>query len=265
MNKILIILLMALPISFSAFATDQPQKPSTKKTLLIEGFKFDRMDGLVTKDEKSNKWFFTPDKDLTDGIGSLPAGEKIQLLPSSTLESIISLAQNSSQTIRLSATVTKYRGQNFFFPTYFMPMDQSKEAPPETQTQENIEKDEPKTESIIPEDIMKKLKPTRRPDFTRRKQIAPTDQDSILAGRTGFVKIGQEKTTFGIDSLGRNVEKTYFQLLPCQLLERLENKLAKSPHRQRFRVIGIITKYKNTYYLLPQQATRTYDHGNFAR
>lgn len=148
-------------------------------------------------------------------------------------------------------------------------MDQTEDKPPEQQADETVEKDQPKeepeTESIIPEDVMKKLKPTRRPDFTRRKQITLTDQDSILAGRTGFVKIGQEKTTFAIDSLGRNVEKTSFQLLPCQLLERLENKLTKSPHRQRFRVIGIITKYKNTYYLLPQQATRTYDHGNFAR
>lgn len=266
MNKILIISIAVLTMSTLTLAQDQPQKPAVEPTPLIEGCKFDRIDGLVTKDQKQDKWFFTPENNLTDGRGLIPAGQKIQLLPSSTLEAITAVAEGSTLNARISASVTKYRNQNFLFPTYFIPMNQAEQTPPPLKkTEETKDKADSQQNSIIPLDVMKKLKPRNRPDPVKRKQIIQTDADSILPSRTGFIAIEKQNKTFTIDALGRNVENINLQLLPCQTLERLENKIAQSPYRQRYRIAGITTKYKNNYYLLPQQAARTYNHGNFAR
>jgi hypothetical protein len=177
--------------------------------------------------------------------------------------------EKTPQNIRLSATVTKYRGQNFLFPTHFLLTSSAEQiTPPVEKTgsaDQNKTEDKPAQDSIIPPDVMEKLKPRHRPLPIQAKQIIQADADSILPSRTGFVKIDKQNKTFSIDALGRNVENINFQLLPCQSLERLENKIAQSPYRQRYRLAGIITKYKNNYYLLPQQATRTYNHGNFTR
>ena len=164
---------------------------------------------------------------------------------------------------------TKYRNQNFLFPTYFLPVNQAEQTPPPEEKQQEADQtrseDDSQQDSIIPADVMKKLRPRNRPDPAKRKQIIQTDADSILPGRTGFVTIEKQNKAFTIDALGKNVENINLQLLPCQVLELLENKIAQSPYRQRYRVAGIITKYKNNYYLLPQQAVRTYNYGNFAR
>ena len=148
-------------------------------------------------------------------------------------------------------------------------MSQAEQTPPPEEKQQKGEQDKSEDDlqqdSIIPADVMKRLKPRSRPDLTKRKQIIQTDADSILASRTGFATIDKQNKVFTIDALGKSVENINFQLLPCQTLERLEKKIAQSPYRQRYRVAGIITKYKNNYYLLPQQAARTYNHGNFAR
>ena len=269
MNKILTISIAVLAISAPAAAQNQSQRPKLKPAPLIEGFKFDRIDGLVTKDPKEDKWFFTPENNLTDGRGLIPAGQKVQLLPSSTLEAITTVAEDTTLNVRISATVTKYRNRNFLFPTYFLPAESPEETTPpeEKQQQRQQEKteDNSQQDSIIPADVLQKLKPRHRSLPKQAKQIIQTDADSILSSRTGFATIDKKNKVFTIDALGKNVEGIELRLLPCQTLERLENKINESPHRQRYRVAGIITKYKDSYHLLPQQAVRTYNHGNFAR
>ena len=269
MNKILIISILALIINIPAPAQNQPKEQTVKASPLVEGFKFDRLDGLVTKDRKEDKWFFAPEKNLTDGRGLIPAGKKIQLLPSNTLQALAASVEKTPQSIRLSAAVTKYRSRNFLFPTYFLLGEEPEQiTPPEEkqeQSQQDKTEDNSQQDSIIPADVLEKLKPRHRPLPKQAKQIIQTDADSILPSRTGFVKIDKQNKSFEVDALGRNVENISLQLLPCQVLERLENKIAESPYRQRYRLTGIVTKYKKDYYLLPQQATRTYNHGNFAR
>jgi len=269
MNKILTISTLALLMTFPALAREQPQVPKEKPAPLIEGFKFDRIDGILTKDDKQDNWFFTPENNLTDGRGLIPAGQKIQLLSSSTLEAMTAAAEKTPQGVRLSATVTKYRGQNFLFPTHFLLTSNAEQitAPEEKQQEADQTKseDDSQQDSIIPADVLKKLKPKNQPPLIKSKQIIQADADSILPSRTGFVIIDEQGKSFKIDALGRNVENINLELLPCQTLEKLENKIAKSPYRQRYRIVGITTKYKSNYYLLPQQAVRTYNHGNFAR
>lgn len=264
----MISILTLMTISIPAAAHDQSQKQAVKASPLVEGFKLDRIEGLVSKDEEQGKWFFAPEVNLTDGRGLIPAGKKIQMLPSNTLQALAASIEKTPQSIRLTATVTKYRSQNFLFPMYFMLAEAPEQtAPPEEkqQAEQQEDADHSQQDSIIPADVMEKLKPRRRTLPVKAKEIIQADADSIMSSRTGFVKIDNEKKSFEVDALGRNVENISLQLLPCQVLERLEDKISQSPYRQRYRLSGIITKYEKDSYLLPQQAARTYNHGNFAR
>ena len=67
------------------------------------------------------------------------------------------------------------------------------------------------------------------------------------------------------DALGRNVQKLSLHLLPCEALELTELKIAAEPETLRFKIAGIMTKYKGDKYLLLERAKRTYSHGNFGR
>ena len=61
------------------------------------------------------------------------------------------------------------------------------------------------------------------------------------------------------------MEEISFQLLPCQAIERLGLKRNDRVTHIRYKMTGILTKYKGRYYLLPQRARRAYSHGNFGR
>jgi hypothetical protein len=137
--------------------------------------------------------------------------------------------------------------------------------PKDTEDKPSEPATEPKEESIIPADIMKKLRPKRVVNLAKLKKMVEVEGDVTLTGRTGFV-VGDEKAKiFSIDAIGRNIEDISFALLPCQVLEHTEQKLAENALRQRYKVAGTVTKYKGRYYLLLQRAVRTYSHGNFAR
>jgi hypothetical protein len=90
--------------------------------------------------------------------------------------------------------------------------------------------------------------------------------DSVYVDRTGFL-IGQHdgRLMFVPDALGRNVQKLSFHLLPCAMLELTELKQAAEPEKIRFKIAGIITKYKGENYLLLEKAARAYSYGNFGR
>lgn len=70
---------------------------------------------------------------------------------------------------------------------------------------------------------------------------------------------------FVLDALGRNVRPVSLRLLPCEALELAELAQSVIPEPVRFKIAGIVTKYKGEKYLLLQKATRIYSHGNFAR
>ncbi|MHC4459634.1 MAG: hypothetical protein ACYS0I_21545, partial [Planctomycetota bacterium] len=95
-------------------------------------------------------------------------------------------------------------------------------------------------------------------------------QDSILADRCGFIRESGRraqdtwrKVSFVLDAIGRTEAKTSLRLLPCQALELAQRKQSASPDALRFKIAGIVTKFKGEDYLLLQRATRVYSHGNF--
>lgn len=91
-------------------------------------------------------------------------------------------------------------------------------------------------------------------------------QDSILADRTALLSTNDDgQTVFVLDAIGRNLQQTSFRLLPCQALEYAQAKQSEEPDQLRFKIAGIITKYKGQNYLLLQRAILIYSHQNFGR
>jgi hypothetical protein len=258
-----LLLLVAAP----AFAQEQ----QTPRPLLRDGFVMMGADGKVVA--RADKWFFEIERDISDGRTVIAAGSKLQILPSSGLEKLVAdMAENNRNTYRLyNALVTRYDGQNYLFCDYFVPLAEVSEPAPEqsgepNETPTEIRINEPNDAVTIPQEIIEKLRGRRiiRPE--KLKKGLELKQDSILTGRTGFIKKNSDGAwVFDFDAVGRNVSKVSLELLPCRMLDITQQKQTQAPGRVRFEVSGIVTKYHGKYYLLLQTAKRSYGHGNFGR
>ncbi len=265
---------------------------TARKTPLREGFVLTGVDGKLTSTDSNdirfqdsnegsqsqyigfglpNRWFFEFDSDISDDKAVVKAGTGLELLPSSTLEKMTAdVEKHSAATYRLWGRVTKYKGRNFIFPIYFLPLSKTKRPPPST-LQESREKtgptlNDPNDALTIPKEILEKLKTRKilRPE--QLKKPLELKQDSILADRTGFVvRQGEGRLVFVFDALGRNVQQITLRLLPCQALESAEQEQSTEADALRFKIAGILTKYKGNHYLLLERTTRVYSHGNFGR
>jgi hypothetical protein len=121
------------------------------------------------------------------------------------------------------------------------------------------------SDSIIPEDVMKKFKLKRVENLAKWKKNTMVMKDASLTNRTGFITQGEGYKIFTIDAMGRNVDDSSFKLLECETLERTEKVIVTSPGRNRYKISGTITMFKGEYYMLLQRTVKTYNHGNFAR
>jgi len=302
MNKKLIVLVLssflALILTSSGFGA-----VSARRALLRDGFVLRSIDGRLSSADNNDVWFFELASDINDENAVLKSGVKLELLPSLTLERIIADSQQrSSATFQLWGRATRYKGKNFIFPFYFLPLSKIAESQPETtqtpKPQEDISPKAPPAENDIlrptindpndilamPQEIIEKLRARRiesveqpgtessqgaesiiqQPDVNQPGQ-AP-QQDSVLADRTALlVRQDDGRLVFVLDALGRNAPKVSLLLLPCEALELTELRQSASLEPLRFKIAGIMTKYKDQNYLLLQKATRVYSYGNFAR
>lgn len=228
-------------------------------------------------------WFFELGSDVSDYRVRARAGTRLELLPSATLEKMT--ADVSERSVRLWGRVTRYKGENFIFPMYFLPL--SKTAKPRSQKPQQQEDrrqpaiNEPNDILEIPQEIIEKLKARKAdrlkmlPETTeaKKRQEEPEPakrpeikQDSILADRTALlVEQDDGRLVFVLDALGRNVQQVSLRLLPCEALELTEARQSAAPEPVRFKIAGIRTAYKGKGYLLLQKATRVYSHENFDR
>jgi hypothetical protein len=94
-------------------------------------------------------------------------------------------------------------------------------------------------------------------------QAPARSQTRVLVDAVGFIEWEQGTPVFVPDALGRNVARLRYELLPCQVLERAEQRLARSSEPMRLKVAGLITQYQGAWYLLLQRVIRVYDYGNF--
>jgi hypothetical protein len=266
--------------------------------LLRDGFVLTGVNGKLIPQESNevnpelfqDRWFFEFDSDFSNGKGLVKAGARLELLPSSVLERLTADAnKNPDVSYRLAGRVTRYRGKNFIFPTYFLPLAKTKKPqPPTPQKSPKQEKqpaiNDPNDVLTIPKELLEKLPDRKtRIDLRKRDQNSGEPgtksedkiksrpvQDSILADKYGFIQDAGEETDstwrkvrFTLDALGRKESKTSLRLLPCQALEQAQDRQSAEPDPLRFKIAGIITKYKGKDYLLLHRATRVYSHGNF--
>jgi len=293
----LMLILLCTAIAGAADPADTAVEDNLKEQEMIypylrEGFLYNGVDGIMSRNNETGRWNFAADEDLTDTRGVIEAGNNIEMLLSSCLENMITEASKgeNSLTVKLWAKVTRYSNKNlidpeieeqkdlafdknYLFPMLFIPMSDVERSQPEAvaadstdaATNQTSKPSESSSDMIIPDEVMEKLKPRRLPNMTKLKSALKQHGDITIFDRTGFIKQTKAGKVFELDGLGLGVEGVTFRLLNSETLERTELKLGSSPGRLRFRVAGIVTKYKSNYYLLLQRAARSYNHGNFAR
>jgi hypothetical protein len=178
MVKRLLIVAIGLSIGTSTFGA--------KVTItggLQDGFALRGVDGEVNGPDANDGWGFKLSADVNDeGKGVVKAGTTLELLPSATLEKITAdINERAAAGYRLWGRVTRYKGKNFIFPIYFLPLSKmespqsqmlrTQEMSPQESTPAEVpsakerkpERDinEPNDILSIPQEIVEKLR-TRR-------------------------------------------------------------------------------------------------------
>ena len=258
--------------------------PEQAGPLLRDGFILAGVDGTLAGPDSNDVWFFELASDVNDSSSVVKAGAKLELLPSSALEKMIADAKiHPVVTYRLwDGRVTRYKGRNYIFPNYFQPLSKpEKPDPPPADQQHAVDKpltvDEPNDVLTLPPELLEKLKARRenRVGGGSLKAAGFGDgnakpymqsADTIFADRTAFL-VRQDNGRFVLapDALGRNIQRLTLRLLPCEALELAEREQSAEPEPIRFKVAGLMTKYKGDSYLLLHRATRAYSHSNFGR
>lgn len=268
---VVVVALSSGVIAQQSLPVPAPKSSPSKSTLLREGLIVNGCNGVMKKAPDEDRWLFLPDTEITDGRTTHTVEQGIELLPCGTLEKMTSAIDSDlTVSLRLWARVLIYKNDNFLYPIYFIPTSAVSEpvkSPPADPSSVRavpipVEPNEP---SIIPDKIRSLLKPKQVVNLTRMRTLLEVENDAILANRTGFVTI-DPPFVFHPDGFGQKIDEMSFQLLRCSTLEATEKQLKTSgPGRQRYKIAGIVTKYKGKYYLLLQRATRTYTHGNFTQ
>jgi hypothetical protein len=281
---LVLFILTGVVAAASEFGTQTVPEP----LLLRDGFSMAGVDGRLIGSDSNDVWFFELDVDVNDFRAVAKAGTRLELLPSSTLEKMVADANTRSEPIyRLwNAEVTKYKGKNFIFPRYFLPLRKTKDGKQGAEGGPQISDvntpevviDEPNDILTVPPEIIERLKARRERGTTiSLRQIADSnelpdarryarDADSAFVDRTAFlVKQDDGGLAFVPDALGRNVQQLSLRPLPCEILELTEREQSVEFEPLRFKIAGILTEYADEKYLLLQKATRTYSHGNFGR
>jgi hypothetical protein len=263
-------LTILIPVLLITFGRSELCTAATKHKpkLLRDGFVIAGLDGELVRAGEDGEWFVKFDEAIADDKGQIKAGQLIQLLPTSTLEKIAAAVEKDSSTgIRLWGRVTRYENRNFIFPAYFLPLAEARpERPaPTIPAESNI--NEPGDTIVLPEDVLQKLRPRRLVNLAQLKMGLESEEDTILVERAGFILKPRSSPycVFRLDALGRNLEAISFQLLPCEALEQVDITRGDGVTRFRYKVTGILTKYKGRHYLLPQRVKRFYNHENFGR
>ena len=293
MSKMTIFLILVFFMSVVPSASGFDAEITREMPLLRDGFVLNRVDGKLIGPDSNDIWLFELASDVNDYRTVIKAGTKLELLPSSTLERMtVDRKTHTTGAYRLwNSRVTKYKGRNYIFPSFFLPVTKAKKPPQKQDSQADaatgpepareIDVDDPNDVLAMPQEIVEKLRARREESRGINKQTRPfipspggapdaesytQSPDSVFVDRTAFL-VEQDDGRFVLvpDALGRNVQKLSLHLLPCAALELTESKQAGEPEKMRLKIAGIVTKYKGKNYLLLEKATRTYSHGNFGR
>ncbi len=246
--------------------------------LLPEGTMLRRVDGLVIASDSNDVWHFEVTRDVNEAGVRLPAGARLELLPSVTLGDVLVDANDrAAPHYRLTGQVTLYRQRNFLLAGYFLPLSKLRDpnepgglesgARPAEATIQRTRPDD----LTLPPEILDRLRERRAMGGPQRKAPATAARSTdpqrflnrVLVDTVGFIERREDRWEFVPDALGRNVSALRYELLPCRVLEQTQGRLAASPERMRCKVAGLVTGHRGKRYLLLQRVTRVYNHGNF--
>jgi hypothetical protein len=218
MSRTLLLLIFALLMSVVTTTAGLSAEVTSVKPLLRDGFVMNGVDGNLIRSDSNDVWFFKLTSDVNDSrtpargpqADVIKAGTKLELLPSSALEKMTADEKTRTNTAyRIwNSIVTQYKGSNFIFPGYFMPLSktekaeqkpskepqggpQSREGLPTAEPnqiesmqprEQQLQLDEPNDILSMPQEIIKKLR-ARRERPTVSKQLPqgmarPTIADS---------------------------------------------------------------------------------------
>ncbi len=273
-----------LCVPFAAFGAG-----STRKHILRDGFALTGIVGKLTAPGGSSGdiWLFELAADLSDDRNRIAAGGTVELLPSSALEKMIADAnEHSEKTFRLWGEITEYKGRNFIFPLFSLPVSIINEPKPTQNKQKpRIAINEPNDVLAVPQEIVDRLGKKRAVRTVRLRGTPNTmnahskdpnnqrqKQDFILSNRTAFLVEQSDSSIpkiynsrFVLDAVGRGLANEALEALPCKALERAEKKQLLEPDPMRFKISGVVTEYKGRHYLLCQKAVWVHSHENFGR
>jgi len=151
--------------------------------------------------DQNDACFFQFDSDVSDGKATVGKGTKLQILPSATLEKMIADAnERPTANYRLWGKATCYRGENFIFPVYFLPLTKPKEseqagsdaetatdASQQSQRIKSADTQERTDELEIPKEVTAKLRirPRISPTWPAEQQVHKPD--TVLIDRIGLI------------------------------------------------------------------------------
>jgi len=251
-------------------------KHQAKAVVLSDGVLLRAVQGKLVKHVQESTWSFMLKDNTSVGQITLKAGTRFPLLSNAVFEAMqADQREPGHATYRLWARVTRYKNRNYLFAgRYLLLPDSAAPSPeqangaeePQTEANEESASDQaPPEDELIPA-FIKEQRRRRSAGPTRRSMTrSSATPNRIVLDRTGYIVQQEDKWVFVYDSLGQNRQTMQFQLLPCVLLESMENQQVRSPERLYFKITGIRTLFKGQPCLLLRRATRSYSHRNFKR
>ena len=280
--KVCIVLLCCFVFS-ACFGQGIEKTKAPKKRPIRDGVALFAVEGKVVR-VADEGYFFEFKEELTDGRASIEPLQRVEILKCNSLDKIARsfVEDKSEQYVKIWGGVKTFEKRNYIFINYYLPLkerastgageNEKKGASVEKKEdlQEGSGADEVEdSEGILPEDVLKKLRPEKFIDVKQLKMSMSRLEDLSIVDRNGFVSccVAEDGTLscyFTLDAFGQKVGDVSFELLKCQALERVMDIQQKKAVPVRFNISGVATQFEGKYYLLLQRAYRVFNYGNFA-
>ena len=260
-------LLLCLTVAGLAFAAPSAEKPA-RPGPIHDGVMLVGMDGTFKFDKEKQTFLFVPQKKFSDGTNFIRGGDEIELLPNNLLEAMLKDTKTDAgeQDIRLWGNFTAYKGRNYIFPTFYLPLKAvEKQTNNDTRQQAQTDNTSENKNSLIPADILEKMTPEKVVDIKRVRDMLDSGKDIAIVDRYVTIDRVGDDYILRMDPYGQSVSSLSFTMLKCEAMEMLTASDRIAPYRKRYSVSGIATMYAGENYFLLNRFRRIYSFGNFPR
>lgn len=256
--------LLLLLVAGPGFGAQAPARKLLPETAIL-----DRVDGRLVHVDANDTWLFELTQEVKTPDYTLLPGRRFVLLPSATLGRLIAdVNERVAPRYRLSARVTRFDGQNYLFPTYFLPLSKFKSQGGGKAEDGGANAQVTTPELAIPPEVLEQLKKQRpllgpRQSPEAGKKAPPQVPDQVLVNSVGRLEVHQGHYYFVPDALGWSVSDVRYELLPSAALEQVVQTQRRTFDPIRFNVAGLVAEFRGKKYLLLQRAVVVHNYGNF--